>query len=117
MTTEKPFDTIQLLRDLNGGRFLDQLDAVLTEVGSHTATFGDSKNKGQIIITMNLARVDDTRQLKTDVKLAFKRPNPNDGQIAGFFKFGTRLFARLNGALSFLKEAEQEDAFTPKEKA
>lgn len=61
----------ELFAELGGGAFADQLGVALSNVAESVVITG---KKGQVTITLDIARIGDSRQVNIAHKLAFKEP-------------------------------------------
>lgn len=65
------FDT--LLHDLNGGVFLQQLNAAITDVSSNVVAHGKA---GSVSIDLSIKRIGDTMQVNVQHKITASVPKP-----------------------------------------
>jgi hypothetical protein len=64
-------DFATLLADLGGGAFEQQINRAITDVALNVVTHS---KKGQVTITLDMARIGDSNQMAISHKLAFTQP-------------------------------------------
>lgn len=96
-----------LLADLNGGVFLEQIDAALRETALGVSTTG---KKGKVVITLDMERIGDSNQVECSHKLAFTRPTAK-GKKTEEATTSTPLYVNGKGQLSLFPMQPQGPLF------
>lgn len=65
------FDATDLLKELDAGLLASKLTAIVKETALAVAEHG---KKGQVSVTLDMARIGETMQVSLSHKLAYKRP-------------------------------------------
>lgn len=104
--SNKP-DVATLLGDLNGGVFLEQVDAAIKEAALGVAHTG---KKGTVTIKLNLSRIGESNQVECKHTLSFDRPTPK-GRRSEESTTSTPLYVSGKGELSLFPIQHQEPLF------
>lgn len=96
-----------LLADLNGGVFLEQVDAAIRESALGVAHTG---KKGTVTITLALKRIGDSNQVVCTHTLGYNRPT-NKGKKTETSTTDTPLYVSGKGELSLFPIQHQEPLF------
>lgn len=96
-----------MLADLNGGVFMEQIDAALREAALGVAHTG---KKGKVTITLDLERIGDGMQVECQHKLAFVRPTAKGKKMEESVSI-TPLYVSGKGVLSLFPIQHQDPLF------
>lgn len=109
MNSQKSDDehVVTLLADLNAGVFLQSIDAAVRDVANSVAHTGKG---GKVVITLDLKRIGDSRQVECKHGLSFVRPT-NRGKVTEDSTSSTPLYVNSKGQLSLFPEQQQERLF------
>jgi len=67
----KPTDTTEFFNNLNAGVFSEQIGSALSDVAAGVVEYG---KKGKVIITLDMAPIGESNQVKITHKLDFVQP-------------------------------------------
>lgn len=101
-------DITALLADLNGGVFLEQIEAALREAALGVAHTG---KKGSVTIKLNLTRIGESNQVECKHTLSFDRPTAK-GRRTEESTTSTPLYVSGKGECSLFPIQHQEPLFT-----
>lgn len=102
-------DITTLLGDLNGGVFLQQVEAALRAAALGVAHTG---KKGHVNIKLNLTRIGESNQVECKHTLSFERPTAK-GRTTDESSTSTPLYVSGKGELSLFPIQHQEPLFKP----
>jgi len=100
-------DITTLLADLNGGVFLEQVEAAVREAALGVAITG---KKGHVTIKLNLTRIGESNQVECKHTLSFDRPTAK-GRRTEESSTSTPLYVSGKGELSLFPIQHQEPLF------
>lgn len=102
----------ELLGELNAGVFEQKLNAALSACALNTALYGDKGKTGQVVITMDLARIGESSQVAMKHTLTFKKPTTR-GCATEKDTTETPLHVGVGGRLTVTPDTQTTFAFDP----
>ncbi|CAN7393835.1 hypothetical protein LJR143_002220 [Pseudoxanthomonas sp. LjRoot143] len=100
----------EMLADLNGGVFMEQLGTALSDVALGTVNFGDKGKTGEVTVKFKLARIGESNQVALTHSLAFKRPT-SKGKRGEELSGDTPLHVNAGGRLTLMPDTQTKFPF------
>lgn len=92
---------LEMLGDLNGGTFLEQMTAAFKAVALGTVVHGDKNKKGEVTLKFSFKRIGETTQVAVAHTLDFSAPTSR-GKRGETGTTDTPLYVSANGVLTVL---------------
>lgn len=112
MTIKKMTDANQFLADLEGGVFAAKIGAAITEAARGTINWD---KQSQVVITLGLKRLGNSRQVMVEHKLSFVQPRER-GKITEEETTETPMYVNADGTVTAFAESvlTNQNDFFPK---
>ena len=101
MPNKKMTDATQFLADLEGGVFAAKIGAAITEAAMGTINWDRAS---QVVITLGLKRMGNSRQVMVDHKLLFVQPRQH-GKITEEETTNTPMYVNADGTVTAFAES------------
>jgi len=101
---------LELLPDLDAGRFLEKLDTALGAAAKATIHNGDKGKKGQVQITLTMERIGDSNQVTLTHAIDFTMPTLR-GKRGEHDATQTPLHVGQNGKLTLMPDTQTRFQF------
>lgn len=103
MQTEHPIDIADVLADLDGGVFAQQVGAALADAALAVVNHGERGRKGKVVIELTLDRINESSQIVIDHKLSYSAPTKR-GKRGEETTTSTPMYVGRGGRLSIAPE-------------
>lgn len=100
----------EVLADLNGGVFEQQVGRAISEVALGVVTHGDKGKKGKVTVTFDFARIGESTQVAVKHTLAYTRPTSR-GKSSEDTTTETPMHVGRGGKLTLVPESQQRFDF------
>jgi len=98
----KPTEVNQFINDLDGGVFTERLSKILSDVAAGVM---DHERGGNVTISINMKRVDNTYQIKLDHKVTYKKPTAR-GDISENNTTATLMHVDVGGEMTLFPKSQ-----------
>lgn len=112
-TAQKPTNLAEILDDLNGGIFAEQVGHALSDVAIGTVANGDKGKKGKVVITFDLSRIGESSQVAVKHTLSWVRPT-GKGKRSEETTNETPMYVASNGRMTLVPETQTKFDFASK---
>lgn len=103
----------EVLDDLNGGVFAQQVGRALSDVALAVVTNGDKKRGGKVTITFDFTRIGESAQVAVKHSLAFSKPTAR-GKASEEATTETPMHVNRGGRLTLVPDSQTKFDFASK---
>lgn len=103
-------DLSQILDDLNGGVFAQQVGHALSDVALGTVAHGDKGKCGEVVIKFKMSRIGESSQVAVKHTLSFVRPT-SKGKRSEETTNETPMYVARGGRMSLIPDTQQAFSF------
>lgn len=100
----------EMLADLNGGVFLEQVGTAMSDVALGVVNFGDKGKTGEVILKFKMTRIGESNQIALTHAMAYKRPT-SKGKRGEELSGDTPLHVNTGGRLTLMPDTQGKFPF------
>ncbi|MBD9376161.1 hypothetical protein [Pseudoxanthomonas sp. PXM04] len=100
----------EMLADLNGGVFLEQVGTAMSDVALGVVNFGDKGKTGEVTLKFKMTRIGESNQIALTHAMAYKRPT-SKGKRGEELSGDTPLHVNTGGRLTLMPDTQGKFPF------
>lgn len=100
----------EMLADLNGGVFLEQVGTAMSDVALGVVNFGDKGKTGEVTLKFKMTRIGESNQIALTHAMAYKRPT-SKGKRGEELSGDTPLHVNSGGRLTLMPDTQGKFPF------